>query len=60
MKVRSPSGQVIVDRVLRELPTGRPQSAAPLAFTVSMPGDYKVLIKQLHGKQHGEAVLKVG
>ncbi|MEZ4297274.1 MAG: hypothetical protein R3B70_20085 [Polyangiaceae bacterium] len=60
VKIRSPSGKVIVERVLRELPTGKPQSAAPLQFTVSGPGDYKVEIKQLNGKARGESVLKVG
>lgn len=59
VKIKSPSGQVILDRVLRELPTGKPQSAPPLTFTVSMAGDYKVMIKQLHGKQYGDAILRV-
>lgn len=59
VKIKSPSGQVILERVLRELPTGKPQSAPPLALTVSASGDYKVEIKQLHGKTHGTAILRV-
>lgn len=59
VKVRSPQGKVIVERVLRELPTGMPQSAPPISFTVSAPGDYKVEIVQLYGKQRGDAVLHV-
>lgn len=59
LKVKSPSGQVIVERVIRELPTGKPQSAPPIAFTASVAGDYKVEIKQLYGKQKGDAVLRV-
>ncbi len=59
VKVKSPSGQVILERVLRELPTGKPQSAPALQFTLSMSGDYKIQIKQLHGKQQGDSVLRV-
>lgn len=59
VKIKSPSGKVILERVLRELPTGKPQSAPPLTMTVSAAGDYKIEIKQLQGKQKGEAVLRV-
>jgi hypothetical protein len=59
VKVKSPSGKVILERVLRELPTGKPQSAPPLTFSVSAPGDYKIEIKVLNGKPKGEAVLHV-
>jgi hypothetical protein len=59
LRVKSPSGKTIVERVLRELPTGQPQSAPPVSFTVSAPGEYKVEIKQLYGKQKGDAILRV-
>lgn len=59
LKIKSPSGQVIIDRVLRELPTGKPQSAPPISFTPSTAGEYKIVIKRLNGKQQGEAVLRV-
>jgi hypothetical protein len=59
IKIRSPSGKVIVERVLRELPTGAPQSAPPIEFTTSAAGEYKVEIKQLYGKQKGEALLHI-
>ncbi len=59
IKIRSPSGKVIVERVLRDLPTGMPQSAPPVSFTVSVAGEYKIEIKQLYGKDKGEAVLHV-
>jgi len=59
VKIRSPSGKVIIERVLRELPTGRPQSAPPVEFTASAAGAYKIEIKQLYGKQSGTAVLNV-
>lgn len=59
VKVRSPTGQVILERVLRELPTGKPQSAPALQFTLSAAGDYKIQIKQLQGKAQGDAVLRV-
>ena len=60
VKIKSPSGKVILERVLRELPTGKPQSAAPLQFTVSATGDYRIEIKRLNGKERGEAILRVG
>jgi hypothetical protein len=60
IRIRSPSGKVILERVIRELPTGRPQSAPPVQFAASAAGDYKVEIWQLYGKQRGDAVLHVG
>jgi hypothetical protein len=59
VRIKSPSGKVILERVLRELPTGKPQSAPPITFTASAPGDYKIEIWQLYGKQRGDAVLHV-
>lgn len=59
LKIRSPSGKVIVERVIRDLPTGKPQSAPPVTFTASAPGEYKVEIKQLYGKQKGDAILRI-
>ncbi len=60
LKVKSPSGKIIVERVIRDLPTGMPQSAPPVTFTASAPGEYKVEIKQLGGgKQKGDAILRV-
>ncbi len=59
LKIKSPSGKVIVERVIRDLPTGKPQSAPPVAFTASASGPYVVEIKQIHGKQRGDAVLHV-
>jgi hypothetical protein len=59
LKIKAPSGKVIVDRVIRDLPTGRPQSAPPVAFTPLGIGEYKIEIKQLHGKQKGEATLRI-
>ena len=37
----------------------QPQSAAPVVFTASSGGEYKIEIKQIQGKQRGEAVLRV-
>jgi hypothetical protein len=59
LKIKSPSGKVIVERVIRDLPTGKPQSAPPVTFTASASGEYVVEIKQIHGKQRGDAVLHV-
>ncbi|HEY4119641.1 MAG TPA: hypothetical protein VGM56_17350 [Byssovorax sp.] len=59
VRIKSPAGKVIVERVLRDLPTGKPQSAPPVTFTASGDGEYKIEIKQLYGKQKGDAVLHV-
>lgn len=59
IKVKAPSGKVILERVLRELPTGKPQSAPAVEFTASTAGDYTLVISQLYGKQKGEATIRV-
>jgi len=59
VRIKSPSGKVIIERVLRDLPTGKPQSAPPIEFTASAPGAYKIEIWQLYGKIRGNAVLNV-
>ncbi|AKT37063.1 hypothetical protein [Chondromyces crocatus] len=59
VRIRSPGGKVIFERVLRELPTGQPQSAPAVEFSASAAGEYRLEIKQLYGKQRGEAVLHV-
>lgn len=59
IKIKGPSGKVILERVLRELPTGQPQSAPPVELSASGPGEYRIEIKQLYGKQKGDAVLHV-
>ncbi len=56
-KVTSPGGKVIVERVLRDLPTGKPQSAPPVSFVVAQSGDYRVEVWQLYGKSRGQATL---
>jgi hypothetical protein len=58
--VHSPSGQKIVDRVIRELPTGLPQSAPPVEFVPSAVGIYRIEVKELQGKQRGTATLRIG
>jgi hypothetical protein len=59
VKVRDPNGKVILDRVIRELPTGKPQSPPPLTFTAVETGAYKITIAELYGKASGEATLHV-
>ncbi|UQA62582.1 hypothetical protein [Polyangium aurulentum] len=59
VRIKSPTGKVIVERVLRELPTGKPQSAPPIEFTASASGAYTVEVWQLYGKQRGKATVNV-
>ncbi len=59
VKVRDPQGKMVVDRVLRELPTGAPQSPAPLTFSCAVTGEYRITITQLYGKAEGQATLTV-
>jgi hypothetical protein len=58
--IQAPNGQKIVEKVLRELPTGLPQSAPPVEFVPSAKGLYQIEVKELRGKQRGTAVLRVG
>ncbi len=58
IRVYAPSGSLILERVVRELPTGEPQSAPPVSFGVH-EGTYKITLSHLGGKTHGEAVLTV-
>lgn len=58
LKIYSPTGNLIVDRVIRDLPTGEPQAPEPVSFSV-VSGEYKILIKALRGKASGEASLRI-
>ena len=59
LKVRAPGGKVILERVLRDLPTGKPQSAQPVQFAAVADGEYRIEISQLYGEDSGEAKLVV-
>lgn len=58
LKIHSPSGKLIVDRVIRDLPTGEPQAPDPVSFTV-VSGEYRIVIQELRGNARGEAVLRI-
>lgn len=58
IKVWSPSGALIVDRVIRDLPTGEPQSPAPVSFTVNR-GAYSIQMIQMRGNAEGNATLTI-
>lgn len=58
IRVKSPRGATIVERVIRTLPTGEPQSPPPVAFSVQK-GTYEISIRELKGKASGNAVLTV-
>lgn len=60
LKIFSPSGVNIIDTVLRDLPTGSPQSPPPFEFVVSMPGSYRIEIREVRGRHRGESKLRVG
>jgi len=59
VKIRAPDGKVVLERVLRELPTGKPQSAPAIELTVKVEGEFKLEIWQIYGKDRGEAILRV-
>ncbi len=58
IRVKSPSGKMILERVLRELPTGEPQSPPPITFTVQK-GTYEITVAQLKGSAEGHATMYV-
>ena len=59
LKVFSPSGANILDSIVRDLPTGTPQSPPPLEFVVSARGVYRIEIREMRGRQRGEAKVRV-
>jgi hypothetical protein len=59
LKIISPTGATILDTILRDLPTGTPQSPPPVEFVVSVKGQYRIEIRELKGRQRGEAKVKV-
>ncbi|MDC3957504.1 hypothetical protein [Polyangium jinanense] len=60
LKVFSPSGANILDTLVRDPPTGAPQSPPPIEFVVSAPGVYRIEIRTLTGRQRGDAKIRVG
>ncbi|HZO12442.1 MAG TPA: hypothetical protein VFB62_04265 [Polyangiaceae bacterium] len=59
VKVKGPDGKTILDRVIRDLPTGKFQSAPPVSFSVESAGQYRIEIKELYGSKLGEATLTI-
>jgi hypothetical protein len=59
LKIVSPTGATIVDSIVRDLPTGLPQSPPPIEFTVSTKGVYRIEIREQKGRQRGEAKVRV-
>jgi hypothetical protein len=59
LSVTSPNGKIIVDQIIRDLPTGEPQSPPPFEFTPSITGVYKVEIREMRGRAYGKGDLKV-
>jgi len=60
LKIFSPSGANIVDHIVRDPPTGAPQSPPPIEFVVAAPGIYRIEIKSTNGRHRGDAKIRVG
>ncbi|MBI4955145.1 MAG: hypothetical protein HY908_24190 [Myxococcales bacterium] len=58
IRIRAPSGATILERVIRDLPTGGPQSPPPITFAVAK-GEYHILITDFRGNAEGGATLVV-
>lgn len=59
LRVLSLNGATLLDTLVKDLPTGLPQSAPPIDFLVSAKGIYRVEIRELHGTQRGEAQVRI-
>lgn len=59
LKIVSPSGSTIVDTIVRDPPTGSPQSPPPIEFVVSAKGIYRIDVRSALGRQRGEARIRV-
>src|SRR5689334_1091194 len=60
LKIVSPSGSTIVDRILSALPTGEPQSAAPYEFSPGAKGVYRIEIREMRGRAFGTTKMRLG
>lgn len=60
LRILSPTGKQIVDTIIRDLPTGEPQSAPPFEFSPAVTGLYVVEIRAMKGSAFGKADLKIG
>ncbi|MFO0760663.1 MAG: hypothetical protein U0359_29565 [Byssovorax sp.] len=60
LKITSPTGAVLLDQTVRDLPTREPQSPPPISFVLSTTGSYKIEIKEAGGRQSGVATLRAG
>ncbi len=59
LKIRAPNGAVVMDRILRDLPTGQPQSEPPIELILLARGTYAIDIKEIKGTSWGKATLTV-
>jgi hypothetical protein len=60
LRIISPSGATILDTLVRDPPTGAPQSPAPIEFVVSAIGTYRIEVSSLTGRQRGDAKIRIG
>lgn len=60
LRIFSPSGSNILDTLVRDPPTGAPQSPPPIEFVVSSNGIYRIEVRSTNGRQRGDAKLRVG
>jgi hypothetical protein len=60
LKIFAPSGSNIIDTIVRDAPTGAPQSPPPIEFVVSANGVYRIEVRSTNGRQKGEAKIRVG
>jgi len=60
LKIFSPSGSIIIDNIVRDAPTGAPQSPPPIEFVVSANVVYRIDVRSTNGRQKGEARIRVG
>jgi hypothetical protein len=60
LRIFSPSGANILDTLVRDPPTGAPQSPQPIEFVVSANGVYRIEVRSTNGRQRGDAKISVG
>ena len=59
LKILSPSGATIIDNMIRDLPTGMPQSPPAIEFVASAKGTYRIEIREMRGRARGDATVRV-
>lgn len=59
VQIRSPTGRIVVDTIVRDIPTAAPDSGPVFQFVASASGRWRLMFAALMSRAKGEAMLRV-